>query len=52
MAKKKPKPPGPAAETLSIGDDWKDAIKRAIGLKRPKGGWPKPKTGNRSKGNG
>ena len=33
----------PEPEHLQVGGDWKDAIKRALSKKRPKGGWPKAK---------
>lgn len=35
--------PGPKPEVLKIEGDWKDAIKKALGKKRPIGGWPQPK---------
>lgn len=34
--------PGPDPEILKIEGDWKDAVKKALGKKRPAGGWPKP----------
>jgi hypothetical protein len=36
------KSPGPDAERLVIEGDWRDAVKRAVGVKRPTDGWPKP----------
>jgi len=41
MARKKTKPPGPEPETIKIEGDWKKAIKKALGKKRPEGGFPK-----------
>ena len=34
--------PGPKEDRLVIEGDWKDAVKKALGKKRPVGGWPKP----------
>jgi hypothetical protein len=34
------KPPGPAPEVLKIEGDWKDAVKKALRVKKPVGGWP------------
>ena len=34
------RPPGPDPETLEIEGDWKKAVKKALGKKRPVGGWP------------
>jgi hypothetical protein len=44
MAKKnKPKgTPGPAPEVLKVEGDWKDAVKKALRIKKPATGWPKP----------
>jgi hypothetical protein len=33
---------GPDADRLVIEGDWRDAVKRAVGVKRPAEGWPKP----------
>jgi hypothetical protein len=35
------KTPGPAPEVLKIEGDWKDAVKKALRVKKPAGGWPK-----------
>jgi hypothetical protein len=35
-------PPGPKPELFKIEGNWKDAVKRALKVKRPAGGWPKP----------
>ncbi len=37
----KPKP-GPDADRLQIEGDWHDAVKKALGAKKPEGGWPEP----------
>lgn len=43
MGKKNPgAKPGPDADRLALDGDWKDAVKKAVNVKRPKGGWPKP----------
>jgi len=34
--------PGPAPELFKIEGDWKDAVKKALKVKKPPGGWPKP----------
>lgn len=39
MTKKKP---GPAAESLKIGGNWKDAVAKAVHKTKPPEGWPKP----------
>ena len=39
---KKPTKRGPEAQTLKIEGDWEDAVRVALGRKRPPGGWPKP----------
>jgi hypothetical protein len=47
MPNKKTKPrkaPGPAPEMLKIEGDWKDAVKKALRVKKPPGGWPKPES--------
>jgi hypothetical protein len=33
--------PGPKPDTLKLAGDWKDAMKKAMGKKKPKEGWPK-----------
>lgn len=38
--KSKPKTRKP--ETLKLGGNWKDAMKKAMGKKKPDSGWPKP----------
>ncbi len=35
------KKPGPDAERLVIEGDWEDAMRKAMGKKRPPDGWPK-----------
>jgi hypothetical protein len=32
---------GPKADVLKIDGDWKDAVRRSFGAKKPAGGWPK-----------
>lgn len=34
--------PGPEPERLKIEGDWEEAMKRALGKKRPPEGWPRP----------
>jgi hypothetical protein len=46
MAKKKQRSPGPEPETLKIEGNWKKAIKKALGKKRPEGGFPKTQEKN------
>lgn len=41
MSKSK-RPVGRPAETLRIEGDWKSAVDKALGKKRPAQGWPKP----------
>lgn len=42
MAKRKKKP-GPKSDRLKIpGENWRDAMGKALKKKRPKKGWPKP----------
>ena len=44
MAKKKPKrKPGPEADRLKIDGDWREAMKKAVRKKKPKGWSDKPK---------
>jgi hypothetical protein len=38
----KRKQPGPEPEVLKIEGDWKEAVKKALRVKKPAGGWPKP----------
>lgn len=33
--------PGPKPDILKIEGDWKDAMKKAMGKKKPASGWPK-----------
>lgn len=41
MAKRKRA--GPKPETLHVeGVEWKDAVRHALNVKKPEGGWPKP----------
>lgn len=47
--KQKHKPPGPAPEVLKIEGDWKEAVKKALKVKKPPGGWPKPEKSQRTK---
>jgi hypothetical protein len=35
--------PGPQPEVLKIESDWKDAVKKSLEKKKPRGGWPKAK---------
>jgi hypothetical protein len=44
MTKKHPKPrkpPGPAPDVLKIEGNWKDAVTKALQVKKPPSGWPK-----------
>jgi hypothetical protein len=34
--------PGPEPDRVKIEGDWEEAMKRALGKKRPLGGWPRP----------
>lgn len=36
---------GPKPETLKLKGDWQGLVGKALGKKRPKKGWPKPKGG-------
>lgn len=38
---KKKGAPGPKPEVLKINGDWRDAVKKSLAKKKPKGGWPK-----------
>lgn len=40
LDEKKPKR-GPRPETIKIGEDWKEAVKKSLQKKKPKEGWPK-----------
>ena len=40
-AKPKRRNPGPTPELFKIEGDWKDAVKKALKVKKPPGGWPK-----------
>ena len=42
MAGKIKRGPGPEPERLKIEGDWEEAMKRALGKKRPSEGWPRP----------
>jgi hypothetical protein len=42
-AKKQPAKRGPKATTLKIEGDWRDAIKKTLGKRKPADGWPKEK---------
>jgi hypothetical protein len=48
--KPKRRNPGPAPEVLKIEGNWKDAVKRALSVKKPVGGWPKPEPRKKAKG--
>jgi hypothetical protein len=37
------KSPGPAPDVLKIEGNWKDAVSKALQVKKPVGGWPKMK---------
>lgn len=40
---KKHPPPGPNPEHLKLDeDDWTEAVKKALGKKKPREGWPDP----------
>ena len=41
--------PGPEPERVKIEGDWEEAVKRALGKKRPPGGWPRPAKKKRAK---
>ena len=41
--------PGPGAERVKIDLDWEEAVKRALGKKRPPEGWPLPPKKKRAK---
>ena len=34
--------PGPEPDRVKIEGDWEEAMKRALGKKRPPEGWPSP----------
>jgi hypothetical protein len=34
--------PGPKADHLKIDGNWKQALKKVLGKKRPPEGWPQP----------
>jgi len=40
---KRKKPRGPAPTHVKLTGPWNEAVKRALGKKRPKRGWPKHK---------
>jgi len=42
MTEKK-KTTGPPADHLQLKGDWKESIRKALAMPRPKAGWPKPK---------
>ncbi len=44
MVKKKQKP-GPKEDRLAIPGDWKNAVRQALTVEKPEGGWPKPRPG-------
>jgi len=48
MARKKSKP-GPEADRLKLGGDWKDRLAEAVRKKRPEGGWPDPDNRQKAK---
>jgi hypothetical protein len=33
--------PGPKPDTLKFDGNWKDAVKKSLGKRRPPEGWPK-----------
>jgi hypothetical protein len=33
---------GPKPDRVKVGEDWEEAVKKALKKKRPKDGWPKP----------
>jgi hypothetical protein len=41
--------PGPEPGRLKIEGDWEEAMKRALGKKRPPEGWPRPGKKKRAK---
>lgn len=43
MSRKPRNPPGPKPELSKIEGNWKDAVKKVLRVKRPAGGWPRPK---------
>jgi type I restriction enzyme M protein len=49
VPKKQPKRPaaktGPEPERVKVDGSWQEAVKKALQKKRPRVGWPKPKTG-------
>jgi len=49
-AKKPRRPPGPQPEILKIQGNWKDAVKKALSVKKPVEGWPKPEPRKKAKG--
>ena len=48
MTKEKQKP-GPEADRLKLGGDWKERLAEAVKKPRPKGGWPKPKASSKKR---
>jgi len=36
------RPRGPEPERLIIEEDWQEAMGKALSLRKPAGGWPKP----------
>lgn len=46
---KEPQKPGPKPDDLVLDGPWEEAIKTALGKKRPAEGWPKPTKKNRGK---
>ena len=49
MAREMKPGPGPEPERVKIEGDWEEAVKRALGKKRPPGGWPRPAKKKRAK---
>jgi len=41
IKKNQKKTPGPKPEVLKINDNWQDAVKKSLEVKRPANGWPK-----------
>jgi hypothetical protein len=39
--KKAAQKPGPKPDTLKLEGNWRDAMKKSLGKKKPASGWPK-----------
>ena len=44
--KTREKKPGPDADRVAIEGDWREAVKKAVGIEKPPAGWPKPGKGS------